>query len=251
MLSSALRFGVLGVAAAAASQRQAGPHDLHALAVHAVAAADAYVEAAGLASSVSQVASDMEKQDAEAVASLEDSEEVQEQQLLDDDLSAGGRCPPCSRDYRRACPASWTSSGGGACEASAGYSGACPAVGFFSEMSALDKKEFEHRCSACWPCVGSGGGAVNARGPASLRGGAGAAAAFLQAAQGAAPEVASVRLVEPGGRALKAATALRRGVADALAALEARQESDDALFASLLASSQALAREAATYAKKG
>ena len=91
---------------------------------------------------------------------------------------------------------------------------------------AYEKQDFERRCSACWPCAGGGG------------------AGFLQVSRGAAPEaVASVRLVEPSGRVLKDVLALRRGVADALVSLEERQRSDDAWYASILASSGALAGE--------
>jgi hypothetical protein len=157
MLSSVVRFGVFVVVAASS-------YDLRALAGQAVAAADAYVEAAGSLPSLSQVASDMDKRDAEAIASLEASAKVQqEQQRLDDDLSVV---------------------------------------------------------------------IANRRGRAG--------AAFLQAA----PEVANIHLVEPGRYVLKAAVSLRKQLADALAALEVRQASDEALYASVLASSQALTREA-------
>ena len=67
------------------------------------------------------------------------------------------------------------------------------------------------------------------------------AVTFLQAA----PEVANIHLVEPDRHVLKAAVSLRKQLADALAALEERQASDEALYASVLASSQALTREAA------
>ena len=148
-------------------------YDLRALAEQAVAAADAYVEAAGSVPSLSQVASDMDKQDAEVADSLQASANVQKQQLGTDASSA-----------------------------------------------------------------------ANARTIASVRGSAGAA--FLQAA----PEVANIRLVEPGSHELKAAAGVRKNLMDALAALETRQASDESLYASLRASSHALTREAAAARKR-
>jgi hypothetical protein len=146
---------------------------LRALAEQAVAAADAYVEAAGSVPSLSQVASDMDKQDAETADSLRAIANVQKQQLGTDASSA-----------------------------------------------------------------------ANARTIASVRGSAGAA--FLQAA----PEVANIRLVEPGSHELKAAAGVRKNLMDALAALETRQASDESLYASLRASSHALTREAAAARKR-
>ena len=67
---------------------------------------------------------------------------------------------------------------------------------------------------------------------------------FLQASKALdSNAVANIRLVEPGSRVSKAATAARHALSDALGALEARQQSDEALFAGLLSSSGAVSRQ--------
>ena len=211
----------------AGTQAPVGAPDLKAVAEHVVAVADAYEEAAKQAPTLAQVAGDMAQADAEMLASLQGSVGFEERQQQVAELTAGGRCPLCARDYARACPESWASAGDGVCEASPSYSGACPAYGFFGALSRAEKMDFEQRCAACWPCSNAGVG-------------------FLQVSRSAVPDaVASVRLVEPSSRVSKEAVALRQGVADALVALEARQRSDEASYAGLLASSEALGREVA------
>ena len=66
---------------------------------------------------------------------------------------------------------------------------------------------------------------------------------FVQLAGATASDaVATLRLVEPGSRALNEAMALRNSVSDALGALEDRQQADDTMYASLAASTGALDR---------
>ena len=241
MLSLIARAVLARVALATVAPGQFGMQDLQAIAEGAVAAADAYVAAAKRAPTSAQVASDIARQDAEMLASLKGRLGLEEQQRETIDLTAGGRCPRCVRDYGSACPVSWASVGDGVCEASAGYSGTCPSYGSFFAFALQDKKDFEQRCSACWPCVGAGRVVSKVRG--ALRGDAGAG--FLQTSNAAASDaVANVRLVEPGSRALNAAVALRNGVSDALAAVEERQQADEAMYANMVASSNALARDA-------
>lgn len=211
--------------------------DLHSVAERAVAAADIYLEAAKRAPSLSDNVDELDAHDAAAVEALQAAALQQDRQRLDDEMSAGGQCPLCAREYSQLCPESWTDVGAGVCEASPSYGGACPGYDRFSSMSATGKQEFERRCSACWPCVARGAGPSRG-GPALLRGAA--AASFLRPARAGAINAATVRLVEPDSAAANAAHDLRIAVVDALQAVEARQRADESAYTSLFASSEAL-----------
>ena len=91
------------------------------------------------------------------------------------------------------------------------------------------KNDFERRCAACWPCAGS------------VRVNSGAS--FLQVPPEATEGFATLRLFKPS--AAKVARALRNSLTDALAALEARQETDDAIRASVRSAAGAAADVAA------
>lgn len=220
-------FSCSAVVAPFATSHGIGPtmDDVLALAKGADAAADIYVEAAKLAPSLSDRILELDARDAAAVNALQAVASQQEREQSGEAMSAGGRCPFCARTYDTLCPEAWVNVGGSVCEAPATYDGACPAYGSFSEMSTADKREFERRCAACWPCTSRD-----------------AVAGFLQLARADAVGAATVRLVEADDAASSAARDLELALFDALEAVEARQRIDEAAYANLLASSKALAQ---------
>ena len=210
--------------------------DLRVLAGQADAVADLFLEAAHRAPSVSDSVDVLDDVDAAALRALQAAALQQDRQRLDDEMSAGGRCPLCAREYSKLCPESWADVGAGVCAASPTYDGECIAYDNFSSMSAADKQQFERRCSVCWPCVSRGADSLHG-GRALSRGVA--AAGFLRPARTGAVQAATVRLVEPDSVVPHAVRDLRLALADALQAVEARQRLDESAYKSLLASSGA------------
>ena len=213
-----------------------GTDDLHVLAGQADAAADLFLEASRRAPSVIDSVHALDGADASALQALQATALQQDRQRLDDEMSAGGRCPFCAREYSKLCPESWADVGAGVCAAPSMYGGACPAYGSFSVLSVTDKQEFERRCSVCWPCASRGADSIREGQALST---AMTAAGFLRPARGAAAQAATVRVVEPDSAVPNAVRDLRFALADAFQAVEARQHADESAYKTLLASSGA------------
>ena len=240
MFVSVACFVALAPSAASYGVGRATP-DLQVLAGQADAAADLFLEASRRAPSVTDSVQELDGADAASLQALQATASQQDRQRLDDEMSAGGRCPLCTREYSKLCPESWADVGSGVCAASPIYGGACPAYGSFSLMSASDKQEFERRCSVCWPCSSRVADSIR-DGPALPT--ATAATGFLRSARGAAVQSATVRLVEPDSVVPNAVRDLQSALADALQAVEARQRVDESAYKSLLASSGAFSHAA-------
>merc|ERR1719265_2929448 len=65
---------------------------------------------------------------------------------------------PCvnaaSQDFSQPCPASWTHTGAGQCEATASYTGRCVRSYNFRDHSAALRRRWSSMCDAPWPTAG-------------------------------------------------------------------------------------------------
>ena len=207
------RFGafvLLGSCRGVAVSKPAAIADLQDIARLAVQLADGYATEANAQQSPEGVLEDMQVEDGKAVGAMHT-------QMLAE-LSAGedGPCEAtCVRDYEAPCPAGWQLSASGACEAPSAYDGPCPAFGTFSSMVARERRAFEDRCSACWPCAA----------------GVSASAAFLSASSGP-----TIHLAEPDESLAREIASTAEALSAAFAAVEQRQETTEAMLSSIAAS---------------